>query len=163
MVIKAISERRAKNKKEGWYKGPPIAALRRAKFHLPRQAAAPQYTSRGTRDIKSKNSKIYIAAMAAVHKPQYMRKKKYLVYCGSCTAAAIYLKVASPQYMTYFFLPRVLRRLVFCRSQSRHWCAVVWVLLYGPPKRGNIFFEEICNCRKWNVIYLLCVLWFIVV
>ena len=88
MVIKAISERRAKNKKEGWYKRAPIAALRRAKFHLPRQAAAPQYTSRRTRDIKSKNSKIYIAAMAAVHKPQYMRKKKVscvlrLMYCGS--------------------------------------------------------------------------------
>ena len=42
-------------------------------------------------------------AAAAVYEPQCTRYYLSLVYCGSCTAGAI-----------YFFIPRVLWRLVYC-------------------------------------------------
>ena len=54
------------------------------------------------------------------------------VYCGSCTATAMYMAaldaVHKPQYTRDKRVPRVLRR-----RRSRHWCAVFWVFLYGPP------------------------------
>ena len=55
------------------------SGLRQAKFYPPQQAAAPQRL-------------VYCGS--EVHKPQYMRYFLSLVYCCSCTVAAINLKVA---------------------------------------------------------------------
>ena len=78
-------------------------------------------------------------------------KKESLVYCGSRSRQATVHK-------RLFFLPRVLRRLVNCISCSRHWCAAVWVLLYGPvlflkekSKKASMY--QVCNvpCRETQI------------
>ena len=144
-----------KRKKMGWYKRALIAAQRQAKFYLPWQAAVPQE--------------------ALLMAPQYTRYSFIphilrLVYCGQsslltgdvtkwrhtrrgilCTLAPCVLQ--QPQYKKDSFsplctAPRILQRLVYCRS--RHWCAAVWVLLYGPPKNCKIWCVCLENCTSWR-------------
>ena len=101
----------------GWYKRAPIAVLRQAKYYLPRQAAVPQqallrhpgvlplvFIPRVLRLMYCGSYK-FEGSITAVHEPQYMRDKKYLVYCGaSCTAAAA-VGIDAPQFESFYTVP----------------------------------------------------------
>ena len=66
----------------------------------------------------------------------------WYTFYPSCTAASVNLKESlvycvsrsrrAAVHERLFFLPCVLRRLVYYGSRSRHGCAAVWVLLYCP-------------------------------
>ena len=100
-------------------------------------------------------------ADAAMHKSQYTSWTTfYLVYCGSCTAAAKFVlwlvhcgsrnaRAAALHNRLYvttlpiimsgdltglclYIPPRVLRHLGHCVSRSRRQCAAILALLYGP-------------------------------
>ena len=128
----------------GQYKTTQIAAQFWLDQQLEPQAAVPQYTSCSTRDT------FY---------PSWDRK--YLVYCGLCTAAAkfegsMYCGSRSTRAAVHKILfyplctvaamcmaalatvhePQYTRdKRVSCvlrQCRSRYWCIAIWVLLYGP-------------------------------
>ena len=78
---------------------------------------------------------------AAVHE----RLPHACIFEGSIAA------IHEPQNTRYFFLPRILRHLMCCGSRSRHWCAAVWVLLYGPGgqavQRVGVKFKQTLTWR----------------